>query len=232
MISVRGINKKFGRFRVLKDVSLDCEPGSCIALVGPNGSGKTTLMKTILGMVIPDSGTVEVNGRNIAKDWKYRSGIGYMPQITKYPDNMTVGQIMDMMGDIRKNENRLDEELIDSYHLRDIYNKRMSTLSGGTRQKVGACLAMLFDPGILILDEPTAGLDPLSSEILKEKLIKENKKGKVSVISTHILTDLDDLVTEVVFMQEGKVVFQKKLQQLMEETGESKISKMILKVLS
>lgn len=231
MILVKGLNKRFGKLPVLKDVAMVCDPGACIALVGPNGSGKTTLMKTILGMVIPDSGEVSVNGTNIEKDWKYRSAIGYMPQITKYPDNMTVGQIMDMMGDLRRNERKRDEELIERFHLKDIYHKRMRSLSGGMRQKVGACLALLFDPEIIILDEPTAGLDPVSSEILKEKLIREKAKGKVTVISTHILTDLDDLVTEIIFMQEGRVLFQKNLRQLTEETGETKISKMILKII-
>ncbi|HNG62907.1 MAG TPA: ABC transporter ATP-binding protein [Ferruginibacter sp.] len=201
-------------------------------VIGPNGCGKTTLIKCVLGMVIPNSGFITFNGKNITHDWQYRSRIGYMPQIGRYPDNMSIGQVLGMMKDIRgRGEKKLDEELISRFGLNDMLNKRMRTLSGGTRQKVSASLAFLFDPDVLILDEPTAGLDPVSSEILKEKIIAEKAKGKLVLITSHILSELDDLVTQVVFMQDGKICFHKNLDALREETGEEKLSKAIARVM-
>ena len=155
-----------------------------------------------------------------------------MPQIGRYPENMTIGQVFNLMRDIRKPNGYADEELMKSFALEAIMQKRMRTLSGGTRQKVSACLAFLFNPDVLILDEPTAGLDPLSSEILKEKIITERSKGKLILITSHVLSELDELVSEVIYMQEGKLNFKKSLLQLKQETGEQKLSKAIAKIIS
>ncbi len=227
MIIANNVNKKFGRLKALDNVSMTCNKGECIALVGPNGSGKTTLIKCILGMVVPDSGFITFNGNNILHHWKYRIQIGYMPQIGRYPDNMTIGQVLDMMKDIRQEKQTCDEDLINAFQLRPLYKKRMRTLSGGTRQKVSACIAFLFDPDVLILDEPTAGLDPIASEQLKEKIILEKKKGKLVLITTHVLSELDDLITQVIYMQDGNLLFHKKLSDLQKDTGEQKLSKAI-----
>ncbi len=233
MIIATNVNKKFGKLKALDDVSVNCNKGECIALIGPNGSGKTTLIKSILGMVVPDSGFITFNGKNILHDWSYRSHIGYMPQIGRYPDNMTIGQVLDMMKDIRRKKNEvLDEELIETFQLNTMFNKRMRTLSGGTRQKVSAALAFLFDPGVLILDEPTAGLDPVASELLKEKIIKEKSKGKLVLITSHILSELDDLVTQVIYMQDGKLRFHKTIHELQTETGEMKLNRAIASVMT
>jgi Cu-processing system ATP-binding protein len=158
---------------------------------------------------------------------------GYMPQMGRYPDNMTIGQVFSMMKDIRgsgKDEGK-DESLIKEFGLHKILNKRMRTLSGGTRQKVSASLAFLFDPAVLILDEPTAGLDPVASEILKEKIIHEKSKGKLVLITSHILSELDDLITHVTYMQEGNLLFHKKLGDLQKDTGEQKLSRAIAAVM-
>lgn len=233
MIIASNVSKQFGKLKALNDVSVTCAKGECIALIGPNGCGKTTLIKTILGMVVCDSGFITFNGKNISHNWEYRASIGYMPQTGRFPENMTIGQVLKMMKDIRgKLSGPLDEELINKFAVHEILNKRMRTLSGGTRQKICASLAFLFNPDVLILDEPTAGLDPLSSEILKEKIIAEKKKGKLVLITSHILSELDDLVTQVIYMQEGKIWFHKNIQTLKEETGEEKLSKAIARVMS
>jgi Cu-processing system ATP-binding protein len=125
----------------------------------------------------------------------------------------------------------LDEELIQKFRLDEIFKKPMRTLSGGTRQRVSAALAFFFDPGVLILDEPTAGLDPLSSEILKEKILKEKSKNKLILITSHILSDLDELTTHIMYLQEGKLEFFKEIEQLREETGELKLGKAIARIM-
>lgn len=233
MIAIENISKTFGTFKALNDVSLSLQRGTCVALIGPNGSGKTTLSKAILGMVKPQSGRILFDGKDVSSAWRYRNEVGYMPQIGRYPENMTIGQVVNMMKDIRRMpEASLDNDLIKAFGLHDLFAKRMRTLSGGTRQKVSACLAFLFDPKVLILDEPTAGLDPIAAELLKEKIKAEKRKGKLIVITSHVLSELDDLVTEVVYMQEGRPLFHRSLQQLHDETGEQKLSKAIAQVVT
>lgn len=182
-------------------------------------------------MVIPTSGEITFNGKSIHNDFSYRNHIGYMPQIGRYPDNMKVGQIIDMIRNIRNSHHATDEDLLREFKLDSIFSKRMRTLSGGTTQKVSATLAFLFNPDVLILDEPTAGLDPLASEILKEKIIAERNKGKLILITSHLLSELDDLISQIVFMQEGQVKFHKTIEDLRLATHEEKISKAIANVL-
>ena len=231
MINIQNINKKFGKLAVLQEINLSFQKGQCIALIGPNGCGKTTLIKSILGMVLPDNGSITVNGKSILGEYLYRDNIGYMPQIGRYPDNMTIGQIIEMIKKVRNSTADLDEDLIRAFALEKMFDKQMRTLSGGTTQKVSAVLAFLFNPEVLILDEPTAGLDPLASEILKEKIIREKEKGKLILITSHLLSELDDLITEIIFMQEGKVHFHQKIEDLKAATQEDKISKAIAKIL-
>lgn len=232
MIIATNVNKSFGKLKVLDNVSLTLNKGQAISLIGPNGSGKTTFIKCLLGMVVPDAGFITFNQQNILKDWRYRSQIGYMPQIGRYPDNMTIGQTFDMMKDIRKGMNNVtDDELYYAFSLDKIQGKKMRTLSGGTRQKVSATLAFLFSPDVLILDEPTAGLDPLASEILKQKILKEKNNGKLILITSHILSDLDDIISEIVYLQDGRLQFHKSLEELKKETGQDKLSRAIAQVM-
>ena len=150
----------------------------------------------------------------------------------RYSDTMSIGQVISMMKDIRKGETHtLDEDLILQFELNTMLDKRMATLSGGTRQKVSASLAFLFNPDVLILDEPTAGLDPVASEILKDKIRKEKQKGKLILVTSHVLSELDDLVTQIIYMQEGKLKFQKRIEDLRAETGEEKLSRAIASVM-
>lgn len=232
MIRIEHITKKFKKLVALVDINAQFEKGQVISLIGPNGSGKTTLIKAILGMVKADSGQIFFNDEMINGDPSYRSHIGYMPQIGRYPDNMKVGQLFKMLRNIRSvSADNLDRELINKFGLKEIFEKPMRTLSGGTRQKVSAALAFLFNPDVLILDEPTAGLDPLSSEILKEKILKEKNKNKLILITSHILSDLDELTTHIMYLQDGSMEFFKAIEQLREETGELKLGKAIARIM-
>jgi Cu-processing system ATP-binding protein len=227
MISIERISKTFGRIKALDAVSLSLTAGRSYALIGPNGSGKTTLIKCILGLVVPTSGNILFEGKTTLGDWRYRDKIGYMPQIGRYPENMRIGQLIDMMKNIRKPAQDTDEELIEAFGLHRMMDKRMHALSGGTRQKVSAALAFLFHAPVLILDEPTAGLDPVSVEILKEKVLREKRLGRLIVISSHILSDLEDLTSDVIYMYEGRVQFDDTIETLKQDTNETKLSKAI-----
>ena len=231
MIQVQDLHKQFGRLKVLNNVNLQLGKGECVALIGPNGCGKTTLIKSVLGMVIPTSGQILFNGVKVSGGFEYRRQIGYMPQIGRYPENMSIGQVIGMIRDLRQSSISVDEHLLHAFKLQSLYPKKMRTLSGGTTQKVSATLAFLFNPEVLILDEPTAGLDPIASEILKEKIISEKEKGKLIIITSHLLSELDDLVTHVVFMQDGNVKFNSEIGDLRAQTGETKISRSIAKIL-
>ncbi len=227
MISIENICKNFGQLTALDQISLELRTGKSYALIGPNGSGKTTLIKSILGLVIPTSGTILFDNKSILNNWMYREKIGYMPQIGRYPDNIRIGQLIDMMKNIRKDTPKVDEDLIDAFKLYKMYDKPLHTLSGGTRQKVSASLAFLFHAPVLILDEPTAGLDPVSAEILKEKIHHEKRMGKLVIITSHILSDLDELTSELVYMFEGKIQYNNTIEALKDETNETKLNKAI-----
>jgi Cu-processing system ATP-binding protein len=231
MIELQHVSKKFGKLHALNDININFDAGKAYALIGPNGSGKTTLIKCILGMVIPSAGDIRIEEKSIRNDWRYREKIGYMPQIGHYPQNMRIGQLIDMMKNIRRENTRVDEELIETFELKKIYDKPMHAMSGGTRQKVSAALAFLFDAPVLILDEPTAGLDPLSVEILKEKIARQKNSGKLLIISSHILSDLDELSSDVVYLFEGQIRFHDSLQQLKSQTGEARLGKAIANIM-
>ena len=232
MLESTNLSKSFGKLRALDGVSVRMEAGQAVSLVGPNGSGKTTFLKCLLGLVIPDSGSLTLNGQSILGDWQYRNHIGYMPQIGRYPDNMRVGQVFDLVREIRRGTPaRLDEDLMRAFEVDKFAHKTMRTLSGGTRQKVSACLAFLFDPGVLILDEPTAGLDPVASEILKEKVQAEKARGKLVLITSHILSDLEELSTDVLYIIEGKVQFYQPIGELKRRTGEDKLNRALAKIM-
>ena len=232
MIEVKNLTKKFSKFTALDDLNLTFTNGKSIALIGPNGCGKTTLIKSILGLNVIETGDILVDGKSVKDDYRYRQDIGYMPQIGRYPENMSIGQTIKMIKDTRKiSETHLDTELLENFELEKMYDKKMGTLSGGTTQKVSAVLAFMFDPKVIILDEPTAGLDPLASEILKNKIIKEKNRGKLIIITSHLLSELDDIVSEIVFMNEGKIIVQQSVTDLMTERKSEKISESIISIL-
>lgn len=232
MIEIRNLTKKFNQFKALDNVDLSFADGHSIALIGPNGCGKTTLIKCILGLNVVEDGDITVNGESVKDHFKYRENIGYMPQIGRYPENMTIEETIRMIVDTRKGfSGEMDTELLQAFELEKIYSKKMRTLSGGTTQKVSAVLAFLFNPNTIILDEPTAGLDPLAAEILKNKIIREKKKGKLVIITSHLLSELDDIISEIVFMNEGKVLVHQSVEELKTATGSDKISEAIVSIL-
>lgn len=231
MIKFENVNKRFGKLHALNNINIHCKQGESIALLGPNGCGKTTLIKSILNMVVPDSGFIEINGIKVDGDFQYRRNIGYMPQIGRYPENMSVKQVIDTILDLRAAEIKRDMSLYEDFNIGDILQKRMGTLSGGTRQKVSAVLAFMFNPDILILDEPTAGLDPFSAELLKNKMIEKRQEGKLILITSHLLSELEEVVSEIVFMQDGELKLHESKQSLIQRANESSLAKAITKVL-
>jgi Cu-processing system ATP-binding protein len=205
MISIFSLTKTFGRLEVLRGADLTIERGRVTAIMGPNGAGKTTLIKSILGLTRPDGGRILFDGERVAGDEHYRSRIGYMPQIARFPENLSATELLSMLRSLRGRGARIDDELITRFGLEAELEKPLRTLSGGTRQKVNAVAAFLFDPDVLILDEPTAGLDPVSSSVLKDKILAAREDGKTFILTSHILSELEELADDVAFLLDGVV---------------------------
>lgn len=220
MIVVENLHKKFGKNVVLAGVDLNIEKGGIFAVLGPNGSGKTTLIKCILGMVIPHKGTITVAEIAIKKNWQYRKDINYLPQIANFPGNLKVKELIRMIKDLRQRPSE-EEHLIALFKLEAFLDKKLSALSGGTKQKVNIVLAFMFDCPLLILDEPTTGLDPASMIRLKELLQKEKERGKTILITSHIMQFVAEVADSIVYLLEGEIYFKGSIEELKTKTNQT-----------
>ncbi|MEJ7554121.1 MAG: ATP-binding cassette domain-containing protein [Aquificaceae bacterium] len=232
MIKLEGIFKSFGKKVLFKDLSLEFERGRTTALLGPNGSGKTTLVKILLGLVIPDRGKVYINKKEIGNDSFHKRLIGYMPQVPEFPENLTLREIVSMVEDLRGEKAKRLEELLEVLNLKPELEKRFMNLSGGTKQKVGALVALAFDQQILILDEPMVGLDPVTAYRLRAFIRKEKENGKTILYISHIMPEVEELADDVVFITEGRVVFKGSVEVLKSSTGKEKLEEAVLCLLS
>lgn len=232
MISVQNLHKKFGKNKVLKGIDLEIETGGIFAILGPNGSGKTTLIKSILGMVVPNSGTIEIEGKIIKRGWEYRRKIDYLPQIANFPANLTVRELIKMIKDLRANRTGNDQKLISLFKLEPFLTKKLGNLSGGTKQKVNIVLAFMFDSPLIILDEPTSGLDPISLIRLKDLINSEKEKGKTILITSHIMSFVEEVTNNIVFLLEGKIYFKGSISELKSQTNQPDFEHAIASILS
>ena len=231
MVTIENLHKKFGKNQVLSGVNLSISEGGIFAVLGPNGSGKTTLIKSVLGMVIPDKGHITVLGENIKKNSEYRHKIDYLPQIANFPSNLRVKELIKMIKDLRKPTNE-DERLIDLFKLEPFLDKKLGNLSGGTKQKVNLVLTFMFDSPIVILDEPTSGLDPISLIRLKDLIKAEKAKGKTILITSHIMSFVEEISDEIVFILEGKIYFKGSIQKLKTKTNQPDFEHAIASILT
>lgn len=230
MIKTFQLSKKYGKQTVLSDLNVTGEAGQSIALIGPNGAGKTTLSKILLGQVIPTSGKVEINGTDIKDGPEYRRYLGYMPQISRFPEQMKTHQLFSLVRSLRPDvtADNYDTELYEELDIASMQNKALGALSGGMRQRVSAALAFYFNPQLLILDEPTAGLDPLANEILKNKIRQYVEKQRLIITTSHILSDLDEICNHVIYLMDGKVHFAGGISELQQQTKETKLNRMVV----
>ena len=232
MIKIHNLMKSFGKLQVLDHINIVFEAGKITALVGPNGAGKTTLIKSILGLITPDSGEIFIGDQKLGGEWEYRRKIGYMPQIAHFPENLRVEELLFMIKDLRTPPYELDEALLEEFAVEAELGKPLRTLSGGTRQKINAIIAFLFNPEFLVLDEPTAGLDPISSSKLKDKLFTEREKGKTILLTSHIMSEIEELAEHIIFLLEGKVYFDGSIYELKENAGEFNLERSIARLMT
>jgi Cu-processing system ATP-binding protein len=231
MVSIQNLHKKFNKNIVLSGVNLEINQGGIFAVLGPNGSGKTTLIKSILGMVIPNKGEISVLGKNIKRNADYRYKIDYLPQIANFPSNLKVKELIKMIKDLRGKTTE-DLNLINLFNLQPFLDKKLGNLSGGTKQKVNIVIAFMFDSPIIILDEPTTGLDPISLIRLKDLITKEKAKGKTILITSHIMSFVEEVSDEIVFLLEGKVYFKGSIDNLKSKTNQPNFERAIASLLT
>ena len=198
-----------------------------MGIVCPTGAGKTTTIKMLLGLCQPTSGDIRMDGRSVLGEEAYRAHIGYMPQIARFPENLSALELFDMVRDLRGAPGALDAALVRGFALESQLDKPLRVLSGGTRQKVNACLALLFQPSLLVLDEPTAGLDPLSSAILKDRILALGGEGVTVLVTSHIMSELEELCDDVAFLLDGVTRFVGPVEQLTAITRQANLERAI-----
>ena len=230
MIHIEGLEKRFGTNEVLAGIDLTINKGGITAILGPNGSGKTTLIKCLLGLVKPDKGSILVDGEDIKNGWLYRRKIDYLPQLTYFPENLRLRELVRMIIDIRQQPDR-SNEMIELFSLEPYINVRIGNLSGGTRQKVNLILALMFDNPIVIMDEPTVGLDPVSLIRLKNLLRKESELGKMILVTSHIMSFVEEMAEDIVFLLEGKIRYNGTVGRLRTNLGSDRLEEAIAKLL-
>jgi Cu-processing system ATP-binding protein len=231
MIQIRSLRKRYGRLDVLQGIDAEVPTGRVTAIVGPNAAGKTTLIKSILGLVHSDSGSIEVGSVHVNGDETYRRQIGYMPQIARFPSNLTGAELLAMLRELRPDVREIDDELVRTFGLGLELTKKLNDLSGGTKQKINAVAAFLFNPAILILDEPTAGLDPRSARILKDKILEERRTGRTFIITSHVMSELEELADNVIFISEGRVRFSGSLDQIKRLTRQVNLERAVAELM-
>ena len=232
MISLSGVRKRFGALQVLDGVDLTIASGRITAVVGPNSAGKTTLIKSILGLTRVDAGHIAIEGRPLDERGSYRESLCYMPQIARFPENLTASDLFDMMRDLRTGTRTEDMELVTSLGLEPFLEKPLRILSGGTRQKVNAVLAFLFSPTVLILDEPTAGLDPVSSGIVKDKVAQARANGATVLLTSHVMSELDELADDLAFLADGRIRYTGSIHDLKKMTRQLSLERAVAQVLA
>ena len=226
-IKIKSLTKSFGAIRAVHNVSFNVSHGEVLGFLGPNGAGKSTTMKMITGFLEPTSGTVEVNGHDVLEDpLSVKRSIGYLPEGAPAYGEMTVKNFLNFIADIRQlngaiRKKRLDE-VIETINIGTVIDQSIETLSKGFKRRVGLAQAILHDPNILILDEPTDGLDPNQKHEVRN-LIKKMSKEKAIIISTHILEEVDAVCTRAIIISSGELLFDGTPTQLIAKSDQNDI---------
>lgn len=211
IIKIRNLNKFYGSNQVLKDINLDIYKGEIIGYIGPNGAGKSTTVKIMLGLVGEYSGDIEILGKDIKDgDISYKSKIGYVPETAEIYENLTAREYLTFIGELYGMEyEEVDikaERLMSLFHIREVYDNRMTSYSKGMKQKVLIISSLLNDPDILFLDEPLSGMDANSVMVFKEVLAELAKEGKTIFYSSHIMEVVEKLSSRIILINDGQIV--------------------------
>ena len=210
MIEVKHITKKYGNFKAVDDISFEIKDNEVVGFLGPNGAGKSTTMNMITGYVEPTSGKILVNGKDISKEPnKVKKQIGYMPENVPLYQELTVREFVNYMADLkyvkRKEKKEKVDKILEDTGLTNVQKKIIKNLSRGYKQRVSLAGALIGNPGVLILDEPTVGLDPKQITEIRELIKKLGKKHTV-ILSSHILSEVSQICEKVIIINKGKIL--------------------------
>ena len=216
-VVVENLVKKYHHQEVIKGISFSLEKGEITGFLGLNGAGKTTTMKMITGATIPDSGSIKINGLSLDSQLiEAQKDIGYLPEHNPLYLEMYVREYLQFVADIYKVEKVKIEEVIQKTSLTSHAKKRIEELSKGYRQRVGLAAAILHDPNVLILDEPTTGLDP--NQIIEiRQIIKDLGKEKIILLSSHIMQEIQAMCDRVIILHQGEIILDKKMKELQDK---------------
>jgi ABC-2 type transport system ATP-binding protein len=219
-LEIKKISKKYGDQDALIDVSFSLKKGDIVGFLGPNGAGKTTLMKIITSIIKPDSGDITINGYDTQKnEISTKRQIGYLAENNPLYKDMVVTEYLDFIASLYEIENKKDKvkEIIKKTGLEGEIKKKIEELSKGYKQRVGIAAALVHDPNVLILDEPTTGLDP-NQLIEIRKLIQEIGQEKIVLLSTHILQEIPKICNHIIIINEGRIVENTRMQNLIKKS--------------
>lgn len=230
MIEIKSLTKFYGSRKVLNNVSLNIKRGVITGIIGPNACGKTTLMKCLLGLVVQTEGEVWIDGEKSDALGAFRKKIGYMPQAPIFPQNLTILELLNMLEKLRGESANSREELIEYFGLKKILNQSLDQLSGGTQQKVAAVIAFMFNAPLIILDEPTVGLDPVTAVRFKDLVLARAKNGATIILVSHIMSEIEQMANEMVFINEGNIIFSGTIADLLKKTNSEKLERSVIRL--
>jgi ABC-2 type transport system ATP-binding protein len=220
MIMIENLSKYYGKVKGVDGISLEVKEGEIMAFLGPNGAGKTTTIKCILGLIKPTKGRITVKGMEIGKNEKeIKRLIGYLPQRIAFPENMTGYEVLKLFSRIRGVHKDRVEQILSIVGLSADSRRKVTEYSGGMVQRLGIAVALLSDPPILILDEPTISLDPEGAYQVKKLIFELHKSGKTIILSTHILSDIEELAGRIAIFHRGKIIEVDSLPNLSKKIG-------------
>ena len=217
-IEINNLTKEFGTLTALDKVAFELEKGQIVGLLGPNGSGKTTLIKILNGLLTPTAGTVLINGMEPGVETK--KIVAYLPDRNALPDYMDTQQLLALYQDFFADFNRDKAERMIA-ELGISLTQQMKKMSKGTKEKLQLCLVMAREADVYLLDEPIGGVDPATRDYILRTIISNYNEDAVVLISTHLISDIESVLDDVVFLKEGRVVLHRKAEEIREETGES-----------
>ena len=218
VLECKGLSKRYGSLQALEDVNLTIEPGRVVGLLGPNGSGKTTLIKLANGLLTPDGGEILVRGKAPCAETK--AAVSYLPDKVHLPEWMTVAQLMELYAEFYADFDR--ERCADMIGRLNLPEKqRLSQMSKGTKEKVQLILVMSRRAKLYLLDEPIGGVDPATRDYILDTIIRNYDPEAAVVISTHLISDVENVLDEVIFVNGGKVMLQSGVDEIREKHGKS-----------
>jgi len=235
LIEVRGVNKKYRGRKALKDITFDVREGEVLGIIGPNGAGKTTLISLLATINRPESGSIHISGVDILKDpGKIRASLGYVPQENALYPMLTAYENLDFWAGIYGVDKKVKKENIDFVlrllRLEDRKDDKVRTFSGGMKKRLNIAASLLHDPGILIMDEPTAGVDILSRVTIADLILELKKSGRTIIITSHHVDDLEDICDRIIVLREGNLLYSGSPGEIMESTGCGDLEQLMLRL--